>query len=240
MIDDRDRTLLEKLNSSAFDAIDWGSSKGSSIEHISKNYGYEKIVGVDLDQRKVSEARARGKEVICSDAGQLPVERGVVSASFLFHFLEHLPGRDAAEAVLRKACIASRDYVVVRQPFFGADEELLRYGLKLAWSTWSTHKNPMTTLDFFKTLEKFRAEGLIQSYRIGYAIPIPDTGNDQILPFDAPGEALFYDGKQHEPKPVLLLNGIYREVCAIACIRDDVDWAPLERTVRLSRWIVSR
>lgn len=238
MSNNLDKQIAERLNNGGFDAIDWGSSKGGSLEYIEKKFGLSDVVGIDIDPVKVAEARNAGRAILTADATAIDINPDVVSASFMFHFLEHLPSKAHARLVLRNACRASRDMAIIRQPFFGSDEELLRMGLKFAWSTWKGHSNLMSTLDFYEILRDLQSEGLIQSFRIGYGIPILDTGDSQILPLTAASEAPYYEQERDGPKPFLQLEGLYREVCVAVQIADRLDWKMIDRAIRVHRWIV--
>lgn len=227
----------DELYAGQFEAIDWGCSGGSSINYIRRHFGYTRIVGIDLSAAKVEMARQHGNSVIEADAAELRFGQPVVSASFLFHFLEHLPDISDAKQALFNAVTAAREFVLVRQPYFSGDDELLRCGLKFAWSTWHGHPNKMTALDFQTILSALRSDGLISAFRIGFAIRVADSSCDQILPVTADAEARFYDPTLHGPKPSISFAAHYREVCAAIAIAPDVDWKLLELAGRVNEWI---
>lgn len=229
--------LLALVNAGKFEALDFGSGIGGSTDFVKKKFGFQSVVGIELDPKKVEQARAAGLEVLQADATGVALRKGVVQASFMFHFLEHLRSLQDARKVLHQACHAARDFVLVRQPFFGADEELLERGVKLAWSTWRAHGNKMTTLDFQSILSELQGKGMLADFQIYYAIPIESTQDTQVLPLVAGGEELFYDAVKHGAKPSLPLRNIYREVCVIIRIAPGIVLDGIEHAARVSRRI---
>lgn len=227
--------LLRRINAGEFEALDFGCGGGGSVDFVRKQFGYEKVAGIELDPRKIALAETAGVEVLQADATRVGVSKGVVAACFMFHFLEHLNTLADARAVLIQACRAAREFVLIRQPFFGADEQLLERGLKLAWSTWRTHANRMTTLDFHSLLSDLRAKGVLRDFFIHYAIPIESTGDTQIIPLETGSEELFYDEAKHGHKTVAPLTGIYREVCVVVQIGADVPFRKIEKASRVAR-----
>jgi hypothetical protein len=227
--------LLKRINAGEFEAIDFGCGGGGSVDFVKKQFGYQKIVGVELDPKKVETARGVGVEVLQADATNVAVGKGVVAACFMFHFLEHLKTLADARSVLIQACTAAREYVLIRQPFFGADEQLLEKGLKLSWSTWRTHANRMSTLAFHSMLSELKQKGLLQEFVINYAIPIESTDDTQVIPLDTGGEELFYDATKHGPKPSAALTGVYREVCVVIRTGAEIPLEKIERASRVAR-----
>jgi SAM-dependent methyltransferase len=227
--------LLKKLNAGEFEALDFGCGNGGSADFVKKQFGYARVVGVELDPRKIDVARKAGLDVLQADATSVGLSKGVVSASFMFHFLEHLKTLTDARKVLMQACTAARDFVLIRQPFFGADEQLLERGLKLAWSTWRTHANRMTTLGFYSILSELREKRYLEDFVISYAIPIESTEDTQIIPLNTGSEELFYDEAKHGPKPIFPLTNVYREVCVIVRVGATIPLEKIERASRVAR-----
>lgn len=227
--------LLRRINAGEFEALDLGCGSGGSVEFVRKQFGYSRIAGIELDARKVELAREAGVEVLTADATSVPLAKGVVAACFLFHFLEHLRTLADAKAVLSQACRASREFVLIRQPFFGADEQLLEQGVKLAWSTWRTHANRMSTLDFHCLLSDLRAKGVLKEFFIGYAIPIASTEDSQVIPLNTGSEELYYDAEKHGPKPRIALSNVYREVYVVVQVADEIPLEKIEKVSRVAR-----
>jgi len=230
-----DARLLRRINAGEFEALDLGCGGGGSADFVRKQFGYQRIAGVELDPRKVELAKAAGLEVLQADATSVAISKGVVAACFMFHFLEHLRTLAEARAVLIQACRAARDFVLIRQPFFGADEQLLERGVKLAWSTWRTHANRMSTLDFHSLLSDLRDKGVLRNFFIHYAIPIESSDDTQIIPLETGSEELFYDAAKHGPKRVVPLTNVYREVCVVVQLAAQIPLEKIEKASRVAR-----
>lgn len=227
--------LLDSINRGEFDAIDFGSGAGGSAELIQKKFGFARIAGIEVDRRKVDLARSQGRVVLEADAVTVDLGKGVVRAATLFHVLEHLSCLRDARTVLTKACVAAREFVLVKQPYFGSDEELLERGLKLSWSTWRAHSNKMTTLDFYSIFSDLTARGLAVDFRLYYAIPVTSTDDKEVLPLECGSEELGYDVGRHPAKAKHPLRNVYREVAAIARLDPTVDFEAIEKVARVSR-----
>ncbi|MES1186986.1 MAG: class I SAM-dependent methyltransferase [Myxococcales bacterium] len=227
--------LLKRVNAGEFDALDFGCGNGGSADFVKKQFGYQRIAGIELDPKKIEVARSAGLEVLQADATTVGVKKGAVAASFMFHFLEHLKNLADARKVMMQACTAARDFVLIRQPFFGADEQLLERGLKLAWSTWRTHANRMTTLAFHSILSELAEKQYLQDFVINYAIPIESTEDTQVIPLATGSEELFYDEAKHGPKQIFPLTNVYREVCIIIRVGASIPLEKIERASRVAR-----
>jgi hypothetical protein len=234
---DIDELLIQDINDGRFQAIDWGSSVGGSIDFAEKRLGLSPIVGIDIDPKKVKAAREAGCTVVEANATEIQLDPNVVSASFMFHFLEHLPSLRAAQQTISSACRASRDFVLIRQPYFSGDEELFRCGLKLAWSTWKVHTNKMGPLEFYVTLEELRSKGALKQFNIGYGIPIPDASDSQILPLGTNADTLHYNAEEHGPKPRLSFSTLFREICVFIRKSDAFSVESIGPASRVDRWI---
>lgn len=234
---DLDKGMLERARQGEFQAIDWGSSKGGSIEEIRLRYGYSKVVGIDLDPTKVADARSAGRDVILGDATQIDLGVGTVDASFMFHFLEHLPTLSVAKKVIERACRATRSVIYIRQPMFGADEILFNLGLRFDWSTWSAHPNRMTTLDFHRILRQLHSSGVVHWFGIGYGYPVHSSEAPFIVPLEADDNAVCYSPSLHGPKNTLKLTGIYKEVCVAVGLCEEFDPEEAARLIRCDHWV---
>lgn len=192
--------LTNLLASNVVDFLDLGCGVGRSCEYVRKSTGLRVAVSLDSDPAKIAECRKVNDLSFVFDVLDLPRSIGTVSAAFMIHFLEHLPGEAAAHEVIHSALLASRDFVLIRQPFFDHDEELAGLGLKTYWSDWTGHKSPMKT-SFFASLVK-SCDPLVQRVRIFGIDRIGDSSHAAVLPLAAPPD-------QHE---YLALHGVKSEV----------------------------
>ena len=141
------------INLSLYDFVDFGCSKGGSIDFAVKKLGGSRGVGLDVDPRKVEATRQAGYEAHIADVSELDPEKlGTTRFVVMAHFLEHLPTLDAASRCIRSAVRVADEFVFIRQPYFDADEYLASLGLRLYWSHWRGHKNHMKAADFHDIL----------------------------------------------------------------------------------------
>lgn len=133
------------------------------------------------------------------------------------HFLEHIPCSQDVAAIVRNACQLSREFVFIRQPWFDSDGLLFRHGLKLFWSHWAGHPNPMTMLQLHNTVEALRQAGIVKQFTIYAQGPIADSSHEAVHPLTSPIDQHSYDPEKHGTKPELSFEEpIYSET--LACI----------------------
>src|SRR5690606_876666 len=142
MSDNTPRTEAAIL-SDAYDFYDFGCSTGANIAYTNGVFPGLRGLGIDIAAPKVAAALGNGYDAVVFDILELP-ECKRVSFVTMSHFLEHLPSLSVARPIIAKAISVSRDFVMIRQPWFDADGELLRRGFKFYWSHWSGHRNKMT------------------------------------------------------------------------------------------------
>lgn len=178
--------------------FDFGCSSGGGskwAQGVLKRPGF----GFDIDPKKLALADEAG--LICAqyDLLKLPNKK-LVDQTIIFHMLEHLYSVEEAAKFIIKAVQVSKERVVIRQPYFDADTQLFRLGLKTYYSHWSGHRNLMVTPNFWFILDKLRKDGFIKDFMIGYRTPITDSNNVIIHPLGSPINCAGYDAKIHPPK----------------------------------------
>lgn len=184
-------------------------------------------LGIDIDQRKVDQAIARGFCAINFDILKLPRQKKV-SFVTMSHFLEHLPSVKMAEAMIERGIDVARDFIFIRQPWFDSDGALLLEGLKFYWSDWRGHPNRMTSLDFYLYLKRALAEGSICGFKIFGRTPVTSSTDSSLIPVSAPIDQHHYDRERHGDKRVgvPLTTTAFKEIVVIASIKPDVIIAP--------------
>lgn len=192
--------LVQHLRNNNVDFLDFGCSQGQSISTAIELLDAESGIGIDLDPEKLVAARDAGFDVARVNILELPDER-LVRFVTMMHFLEHLSGYDEAQAMLRKACQLSQEFVYVRQPFFDADGQLFQLGLKCYWSDWTGHRFSMTTLDFYRVLRDLREDGDCACFTIALTYPIHSSDHPAIIPLEAGIDQHEYDDSRHPEKP---------------------------------------
>lgn len=216
-------TVETSLRSGAFDFVDFGCSNGQSMAFATSQLGAARGLGIDIDARKVEETRALGFEAVQYDLTELGGLPDVVSFCILSHFLEHLPGYPAAKRCIDAAIAASRDFVLIRHPWFDADMDLFLRGLKFYWSDWRGHTHHMRAFDVYRAVlrnEKVKEVRLLGRERIA------DSGHNTILPLSAALDRHHYDAARDGAKPEMAFDfPAFREtVCLVRLSgRPDLD-----------------
>jgi hypothetical protein len=193
--------LVQHLRKDRVDFLDFGCSRGQSISTMMEVFGVNSGVGIDLDPGKLTEACDEGYDVAGVDIMELPDEP-LVRFVTMIHFLEHLSGFDEANAIVRKACRVSREFVYVRQPYFDSDGQLFQHGLKCYWSDWTGHRFSMTTLDLYRVFTGLQANGDCARFTIALVHPIHSSDHSAIIPLAAGVDQHEYDPARHPKKPL--------------------------------------
>jgi hypothetical protein len=195
--------LVQHLRNVRVDFLDFGCSRGQSISAAMETFGVNTGVGIDLDPGKLAEASNAGYDVAGVDIMELPDEP-LVRFVTMFHFLEHLSGYGDANAMVRKACRVSREFVYIRQPYFDSDGQLFQHGLKCYWSDWTGHRFSMTTLDLYRILTDLRVKGDFARFTIALVYPIRSSDHPDIIPLSAGVDQHKYDASRHPEKPPIV------------------------------------
>lgn len=189
----------ERLRAGAFAFVDAGCSSGGSLAYCERIFGQGRGVGFDASAAKVAAARAAGHEVYQADLATVELPPKSVLFVSLLDFLEHLPDLDATRVMLERLGRVARDFLFIRHPSF-EDIDLLRsLGLKLDWTDWHGHRNPLRLRDF----ETLCRELGWPAPTVLAQKPILDSGHPSVLPLSAPSDTVGYDPAKHAPKPKL-------------------------------------
>lgn len=204
--------FLNLIKFKSIDHIDFGCSKGGSLEFAKIRLGGEFGLGIDIDLAKVVATNEAGYAAIQYDINLLP-NRKLVKFVIMSHFLEHLHSSVIAKGMLRKALQISSDFIYIQQPFFDSDGYLLERGLKLFWSDWRGHPNRMTSLDMVLILRDLRIEGFDFKYSICVHKPIENSADPCVHPLFAPRDSGYFSAELNNNKPKIDFHGnVFREL----------------------------
>lgn len=211
----RDAKKIERIiGKNNIDFLDFGCSKGGSIDFASRRFGGNNGLGIDISSSKVSAAIENGYSAINFDLHNLP-KKELVDFCILSHFLEHVPSRHDVESFIESAIRVSRDFVYIQQPFFDKDGYLLEKGIKLSWSDWSCHPNRMTSLDLWSVLRDLSSSGLKFNFSILAYGEILSSNEKYILDINSPKNYL-YKEEDNTCIDGIKLEGVYKEtICLI-------------------------
>ena len=198
--------------------IDFGCGKGETMERYEYLFEATPVLGIDTWEEHLEEARAKGYNVMNADLTTMsPFDLPRVNFATFIHVLEHMPDLATVARVISMACVVSKDFVYIRQPFFDADNYLAELGFKFNWSNWSCHPSHVTT-------EQFKEIASVLGYEctVSYRTPAHDTHDPNILPLSAPYESGIFNEYHPEwgEKPYKVLTGVYHETVCIIKLRE--------------------
>jgi hypothetical protein len=187
---------LADVDWTLFDFVDFGCSKGGSLDWARRSFKARKGLGVDLDPSKVAQTLEAGFDAVIADATKLEA-RDAVRFCSMMDFLEHLPGLDVVEASIERAAAVATDFLFIRHPSFEGEGFVEQLGFRQYWWHWRGHTAHPQVAEYCSMFERL---GLNQ-YTIRYRDPITDSDHPSILPVDAPIDQHDYDSALHSPKP---------------------------------------
>jgi SAM-dependent methyltransferase len=205
-----------------YDFLDFGCSKGGSIEFAKETFGGRGL-GLDIDPAKVEQSKAAGFEAIVQDCSQLdPKTMGQVRYVIMSHFLEHVPSIDDVRKIIGSACRVSREFVLIQQPWFDADPYLFDLGLKAYWSSWKCHLNHMTRLEMLNVLRDVAPKTGAKRFLIGARHPILSSDAPEIHPLLSPIQHAGWSLEAHGEKPTIQFDQlVFRDLFAVILMEGD-------------------
>jgi len=202
-----------------FDFLDFGCSKGGSLQFGKSFFGGHRGLGVDIDPQKVETTRALGLDAVEGDVTQLNLPDNSVSFVLMLDFLEHLSGFDLARRAIASACRVAKDFVFIRHPWFDADGALMEHRLKFYWSDWHGHPNNFGQLSFYRALA--RSKNVHQWMLFGQD-RVTDSHSPDLLPLDAPIDLPAIAAEVAQARPMVEFNfKAYRQITCLIQINPD-------------------
>lgn len=186
-----------RLAAGEFAFVDAGCSAGGSMAYCERVFGRGRGIGFDRSRAKLELARAAGFVACEADLETTRLPARSVHFVSLLDFLEHLPSLDLTRTILAGLCEVARDFLFVRHPSFEDVDYLASLGLKLDWTDWHGHRNPLRLADFEALA---RDLGLPPPTVIAQK-PIADASHPSVVPLDAAMDTVGYDPTRHGPKP---------------------------------------
>lgn len=218
---------IDKLFDGFFDFVDFGCSTGDSLKFGFDSFGTKNGIGLDINQQKVDATIERGYEALCLDVTQLDQHENIVSFSILSHFLEHLPGYRMARKCITAAMAASKDFVLIKQPWFDSDGYLFDHDLKFFWSDWRGHDFAMSRLELYRAI---RDSGIGCRARF-YGRRLVTSSNDlAIHPYSAPYDQHAYKEEIHGSKKIIDISiPTYYELQSVILLSDRYQFPDIEQ-----------
>jgi SAM-dependent methyltransferase len=195
---------IERLFASGvIEFLDLGCGSGGSCEFVRRYTDMRVGLSLDLSEDKIAQCRKINDLAFAYDVTTLPRAAESVSAAFCMHFLEHVDTAANVFRIIELALTASRDFLLVRQPYFDHDATLAELGCHTYWSDWSGHKTKLSKKMLADLSDKLFAKGLLKEVSISGIDRIENTGHSSILPRGAATNQHLYDMEKHGPKPLV-------------------------------------
>jgi len=201
VVTDRHAEVVEALKSGRYAFLDAGCGEGGSMTQLNQRFGRSPGLGLDYYMEAVEASCKAGFESIYCNLlmSELVLPENCVDYAAAMDFLEHLPTEQDAVTVLIKLASAARDFLIIRHPSFEDVDYLEQFGLKLNWTDWSCHPNPMKLDDFRRIFAGLGWKDYAILPHMNYA----DSSHDSMLPLAAPTDTLRYDKESHGPKALV-------------------------------------
>jgi len=209
------------IDGKEFDFVDFGASKGGSIEVGIRRLGGRRGLGIDLKDAKIAVMKEKGYDCIQGDVTNLDLPDKCVRFVIMSHLLEHLPDLDAVRKTIKEAARIATDFIFLRIPYFDTDEYLESLGLKFFWSHWRGHP---CRLKSWELREIFEDLGLADHEIMG-GFPILGSDDPSLHPLASPIDQFEYDPEKHPPKPeVGIEKPLFRELVSIVMLKKFKGW----------------
>ena len=224
------KSLYRSLNLFQFDYdfLDFGSSEGESISFAIQHLGGTRGIGIDIDPKKVIEARQRGYECIQGDFTQLVFPPDSVRFVTMNHVLEHLSCLSTVKRAIESAARVASDFLFIIGPYFDTDQFLKNCGLKFFWSDWTGHKCLITT----QQLQEILMDLGLKDYVMMVRKIVKDSSDSAIHPLNSPKDQHEYNAEVHPEKPFVIFNQpIYKEIVCYVRLRPLKNWEDIINAV---------
>lgn len=192
--------------------LDIGASKGGSTRWAAATFGGTGL-GIDISPKKIEMLRANGFNGMVADAKNLSFDDNSVPYVIMSDFLEHLPSREDATAIIHSAVRSASDFVLIAGPDFGEDKYLHSKGFCKYFATWSGHRWHHTAADFEEILSAFNLPYVVTQHN-----KIEDSYHRSIQQLSPEKNRYAYDAPTNGPKSFLRFDRkIYeRLLCIVA------------------------
>ena len=207
---------MEAIDLSAFDFVDFGASKGGSMEFAKKRLGGIRGLGIDIDPRKVATTRRLGYECRQGDVTALDLPSKVVRFVIISHVREHLADLASVEQAIAEAARVATDLLFIQGPCFDDDRRLERLGFRFYWSHWKGHCCHLTTSQLRHMLHSLG----LQDHALFVRQPVFDSRDPSIHPVSSPIDQFEYRLGIDPPKRFVRFSPLaFREVVCFVQLR---------------------
>ena len=228
------------IREGGYDHIDFGCSKGGSLTLARDQFGGKRGLGIDIDPAKIEQTHAAGFDALAFNIHDIPDEK-LVRFVILSHFLEHVPNPSDVQAFIKKACAIATDFVFIQQPCFDADGYLTGLGLKVFWSDWRGHPNPMSSLELWRMVRNLQRANVPATFSLHLRGLVTDSADPSIHPLASPVDQHGYDPAKHPPKPkaIAFSQPVFKETLCVISL-GNTDHAAILNKISFDRTILTQ
>lgn len=209
--------------------IDFGCSNGNSIRVSEQMFGGPGI-GIDINDKKLSAARAAGFDARKVDLFADPLPENCVRFVSMIHVLEHLNSEQQVKAFLAQGVRAAREFVMIRFPYFDADGVLAKHGRKFYHSDWHGHPMPLSTLQTYRCIRDIAGKKVREFHIAGRQRLEGEV--EGIIPIEAPIDTTKAQAATYGTFNLYALDmRLYKELAAVIVLNNNPQLAP---------WVLSK
>lgn len=213
------------INGKTYDFIDFGASRGRSIEFAYRVLGGGNGLGIDINESKISYMKDRGYECIKADITNLTdIPDNSVKFVVISHLLEHLDSLISIESALNEAYRIASDFIFIQGPYYDADDYLEELGLRFYWSYWRGHTYHFKVSELKQILNKLP----IYDYEVLLRTRIHDSTHSAIHSLNSPIDQHDYNSDIHPAKNIVQFESpVFREMVTFIAKRKLSGWNQL-------------
>ncbi|MDO5852244.1 MAG: hypothetical protein Q4Q23_07140 [Methanobacteriaceae archaeon] len=125
--------------------------------------------------------------------------------------------------MLETAYKITSDFIFINQPNSDKDVYLFEKGLKTFYSDWTSHRNLLTSYDFFKMLNPKKIECTINEFIIFKSRPILSSADNNIIALETIPNQHHYDENKHPYKNSnIKLEDVYENIGVFISLKDNI------------------
>jgi hypothetical protein len=222
-------SFKKKAAAGAYDFLDFGASKGASIEFAKEHLFGKKGLGIDLDPDRVEAMNKAGYDCMVGDITDLKLPSNCVEFVKMAHILEHLPDIKGVEDAVACARKSATNFLVITGPFFDEDKYLASKGFKLYWSDYPVHTCHLKVSQLMKILQKLK----LSDYELYLRYPLSDSSDEHIQPLNSPSGLHKYDPAIHPPKKhVVFDRAIWTDFVCYVQLKETKNWNEITKAYK--------
>jgi len=221
-----------EIEGKTIDFIDFGASKGGSIDFAQFFFGGTHGVGIDKNRKKVSKLRELGFTAMLGDINKVGLPKKSVRFVMISHFLEHLTGLTNVKQIIDRAKQTAQEFICIIGPNFDEDHYLKSMGLRFFWSHWEGHTCHLKTWELQEILHEL---GLFD-YEFYVSGPVSTWQDSSLHSLDSPIDQFMYDPAIHPEKPCPIIDQVvFKEFYCFIRLKEIRKWQKYLKRLKIRR-----